>query len=227
MKNTVRILAAGVLIAGAGLVHGAWTNRWGASPALLKLAGRLQTLPKVLGDWTSVDREMDSRELGMTGAVGYISRRYTNRAKGISLDVLLLTGLPGHIASHTPEACYPGAGYALGEPEGFTCKYGPEEKTAQFRTAIAAKAGPSPFVLRIYWSWHGTKGWSAPEDARWTFSAEPRLTKLYLVRENSGAKVDPKTDPCNEFMTIILPELDRLISEPSHSSEATQSAAQQ
>jgi hypothetical protein len=227
MKNTIRILAAVALIVTAGLVHGAWTNRWGASPALLELAGRLQTLPKVLGDWTSVDREIGPAELAMTGAVGHISRRYTNRAKGVSLDVLLLTGLPGNIASHTPDACYPGAGYALGEPEGFTCKYGPEEKTAQFRTAIAAKAGPSPSTLRVYWSWNGAKGWSAPEDARWTFSAERRLTKLYLVRETSGAKVDPKTDPCNEFMTILLPELDGLISEPGQSSGGTPSAARQ
>ena len=53
MKNPIRIVAALALIVGAGLVHGAWTNRWGAPPQLAALAGRLRTLPKALGDWTS------------------------------------------------------------------------------------------------------------------------------------------------------------------------------
>ena len=34
MINMIRISAAVILIIGAGLVHGAWTNRWGPSPAL-------------------------------------------------------------------------------------------------------------------------------------------------------------------------------------------------
>jgi hypothetical protein len=220
MKNTLRILAAVVLIAGAGLVHGAWTNRWGAPPALTELASRLQTLPKTLGDWTSVDRELGARELEMAGAAGYVSRLYTNPARGFAVSVLLLTGLPGNIATHTPDACYPGAGYALGASEDYDRKYGPEEQIAQFRTAIAAKGGPTPSTLRIYWTWHSSKGWSAPEEARWTLGAEPFLTKLYLVRETSGAKVDPKADPCNELINRILPELDRLISGPGKQAEA-------
>ena len=38
MMNMIRISAAVILIVGAGLVHGAWTNRWGPSPALAALA---------------------------------------------------------------------------------------------------------------------------------------------------------------------------------------------
>ena len=37
MINTIRISAALILIVCAGLVHGAWTNRWGSSPALAAL----------------------------------------------------------------------------------------------------------------------------------------------------------------------------------------------
>ncbi len=51
MINTIRISAALVLIVGAGLVHGAWTNRWGPSPALTALAARFESVPQVIGDW--------------------------------------------------------------------------------------------------------------------------------------------------------------------------------
>jgi hypothetical protein len=58
-------------------------------------------------------------------------------------------------------------------------------------------------------------GWSAPEDARWRFAPEPTLCKLYVIRETGGASVEPADDPCNDFMGVFLPELDRLaFSEP-------------
>ena len=37
MMNIVRVSAAVFLIIGAGLVHGAWTDRWRTSPALTAL----------------------------------------------------------------------------------------------------------------------------------------------------------------------------------------------
>ena len=78
------------------------------------------TVPDVLGDWkVSSKRELPSRELAMTGAVGYISRTYTNPGKALAVSVLLLSGLPGAITTHTPDACYPGAGYTLGNAEKF------------------------------------------------------------------------------------------------------------
>lgn len=226
MKNTIRIIAALGLILGAGLVHGAWTNRWGVPPALAELAGRIKALPRSLGDWKAgEDRELGPRELAMTGAAGYISRTYTNPDKGLAVSVLLLSGLPGDISTHTPDACYPGTGYTLGEHEFYVRKYGDPAQSAQFRTAIATKGGANPSTLRIFWAWRGSKGWSAPEEPRWTFAAEPSLTKLYLVREIGGARADPKNDPCNEFMALLLPELDRLIAGHGESSNASRSVA--
>jgi hypothetical protein len=220
MKNLIRIVAAMILMIGAGLVHGDWTNRWGASPALKELASRLDTLPMVLGDWTAEAHELPAAERAMTGAVGAISRIYKNPRNGLALSVLLLTGLPGNISTHTPDVCYPAAGYTLGAPEPYSRSYG-KSQSAQFLTASAVKSGVNSSTLRIYWAWHSSKGWSAPEDARWAFAAEPMLSKLYLVRETVGAPVDPKTDPCNEFMKLLLPELDRLMAEPAKAADAS------
>jgi hypothetical protein len=65
--------------------------------------------------------------------------------------------------------------------------------------------------LRIYWSWRGSKEWSAPEEPRWSFALEPVLSKLYIVRETAGEVIDAKDDPCNEFMSLLLPEIDRVL----------------
>jgi hypothetical protein len=217
MKNTIRVIAALVMIIATGLVHGAWTNRWRTEPALAALASRLDSLPKEIGDWTSVSRELPAKEQTMTGAVGYISRVYSNPAKGLSISVLLLAGLPGNITTHTPDACYPSAGFTLGATDPYSFEYGTPPRPAQFRTSVASRGGPNPITLRLFWAWHSSKGWSAPEDARWALGSEPMLSKLYVVREAAGAIVDPKEDPANEFMALLLPELDRIMAGPGQS----------
>jgi len=223
MKTTIRIIAALVLIIGTGFVHGAWINRWRPAPALAALAGRLDALPREIGEWTSVARVLSTREQAGAGAVGYISRVYSNPGKSLSISVLLLTGLPGNIAAHTPDACYPGAGYALGAMDPYPFKYGDPLRSAEFRTSVASRGGPNPSALRLFWAWHSTKGWTAPEDARWTLAGEPMLSKLYVVRDTAGAVFDPRDDPAREFLSLLLPELDRIMAEPgqSHQTDPT------
>ena len=162
MKNPVYTVAALALIVGSGLVHGAWTNRWRTAPALAELAARLESVPTVLGDWTATSQAIPPRELAMAGAVGQISRVYTNPTKGLTVSVLLLCGLPGNISTHTPDACYPGAGYTLGNGQRFVHRYGVPERAAEFQAAVASRAGTKPSSLRLYWAWHGSSGWSAP-----------------------------------------------------------------
>ncbi len=212
MKNPIYTVAALALIVGSGLVHGAWTNRWRTPPALAELATRLGSVPMVLGDWTATTRAIPPRELAMTGAVGYLTRVYTNPTKGLAVSIMLLSGLPGNITTHTPDACYPGAGYTLGNSESFVYRYGVPERVAEFQTAVASREGTDPSTLRLYWAWNSPRGWAAPGNARWAFAAEPMLSKLYIVRETGGVAVDPKADPCTEFMSLLLPELDRVMS---------------
>ncbi len=149
----------------------------------------------------------------MAGAEACLSRVYSNASRGVTVSVLLLGGLPGDIAVHTPDICYPGAGYTLGATSPFQRHDGPDLPAAEFRTALATRQGTNPSILRIFWGWNATntKGWSAPEAPRWKFAAAPALCKLYLVRETAGVVVDPKDDSCNDFMSVFLPELDKLV----------------
>jgi hypothetical protein len=215
MTSTIRTIAAMTLLIGTGLVHGTWTNRWRPSAALTAQAARLDSVPTVIGDWKSTGFELDPEEREMAGAVNYLARRYTHAGRGITLTVLLLCGLPGNISTHSPEICYPGEGFSLDEATGFTRDYGSPNGPAEFRTALAKRGGTNPSVLRLFWGWNASKGWFAPDNPRWTFASEPALCKLYVVRETAGAIVDAKDDPCNEFLTVFLPELDRIVFSPS------------
>jgi hypothetical protein len=216
MIHAIRIVAAMVLIVGTGLVNGVWTNRWSPSPQLVALGARFESVPMVIGDWTGTAFELSPEERTMAGAVACLTRRYTNPSRGVSVSVMLLGGLPGRISTHTPEVCYTGAGYTLDPPSRYDSHYGGDgQRQAEFRTAIAKRSGTNPSALRIFWGWNASKGWSAPEVARWEFASEPWLCKLYVVRETAGAVVDPGGDPCNDFMSVFLPELDRVVfSEP-------------
>jgi hypothetical protein len=213
MNSIIRIVTAAALIIGAGLVHGSWTNRWGPSPELARLSARFDSLPMVLGDWKATAYELPADERAMAGAVACLDRRYTDPSRGVTITVLLLGGLPGRIGVHTPDICYPGAGYTLGDVTDFTRGYGSPERQAQFRTALATRSGTTPSVLRIFWGWNAGKGWAAPEDARWQFASESTLCKLYVIRETAGAIVDPKHDACNDFLALLLPEIDRSVFE--------------
>jgi hypothetical protein len=208
----MRMVVAAVLIAGAGLLHGTWTNRWRPSGAVTALAGRIQSVPKEIGDWkVTASFELRPAEIAMVGAAGYVSWQYTNASRGVSVSVLLLGGLPGKISTHPPDVCYRGGGYTLDSPSPYVYRYGPDGRQAEFATMTAAREGTNPSTQRIFWAWNASKGWLAPQAPRWQFAAEPALCKLYVIREISGVIVDPASDPCNDFLNVFLPELDRIL----------------
>ena len=95
----------------------------------------------------------------------------------------------------------------------FDYRYGPAEKRAGFRTGLAIRGGVSPSALRILWGWNASKGWTAPEDPRWSFASEPWLCKLYVIRETGGSAVKPEDDPCAEFLSVFLPEVDQRVND--------------
>jgi Protein of unknown function (DUF3485) len=211
MMNSIRILAAASLIVGAGIVHGAWINRWGPSPALSALGARFESVPMEIGDWKGTPFELPPAERSMAGAVACLARRYVNPIRGASVTVVLLGGLPGRMSVHTPDVCYTGAGYTLESPTPFERRYGIDDRHAAFQTSLAARGGPNPSVLRIIWSWNASKGWATPAVPRWEYVNAPALCKLYVIRETSGSAADPATDPCNDFLTVLLPELDKYV----------------
>src|SRR5437764_13900048 len=117
MSRYVHVGVALLLIVGTGLAHGLWTNRWLRTTEPQTSAARLDKLPLNFGDWQGTDYQVNPAALALGEIVNYKQRLYRNRSTGQEFTVLVVCGKPGPISVHTPEVCFPGAGYKmLGEP---------------------------------------------------------------------------------------------------------------
>ena len=157
------LLAALIVLVVSGLVHGFWTQRWHTLEALDKAVTRLPTVPIQIGGWQGVNIEVDPEPYQQARAVGYWMRHYRKRPEVIT--VILMCGQAGHMAVHTPDICYRGAGFEMvGEPARYRlagarpCEFW----TATFRQP-GKTAGPD---LEIYWTWRADDRWLAPSSPR-------------------------------------------------------------
>src|SRR4051794_15054151 len=116
MMRLLPVLTAMLLVAAYGIAEGVWTNRWSSADATERAAARLADVPRTVGAWEGTDAPLDPRQVVQAELVGYTMRRYVHRETGASVSVLLVCGRPGPISAHTPEMCYPGAGFAAVAP---------------------------------------------------------------------------------------------------------------
>jgi hypothetical protein len=193
------------LVLGYGYLEGRWTHRWQPSRQLERAAGRLDKLPLHVGNWEGEEHQLDPRQVAKGEISGYKMRHYTQRTTGKAVSMLLVCGRPGPMSLHTPEVCYPGAGFRQqDEPR--------REKiagTAEFWVARFHKPdAPDPEALRIYWGWTTGGTWKAPDHPRLAFASAPGLYKLYVI-EPLHPLQEKQEYLAPEFLKDLLPELER------------------
>jgi hypothetical protein len=199
------LIAALVVLLVSGLVHGFWTQRWHSAEALTGAVVRVHAVPLHAGNWKGVNLDVDPELYEQARAVGYWMRRYTNGATGDSISVILMCGRAGHMAVHTPDICYRGAGYEMvGEPARYRL---PGSAACEFWAASFRLPGLAGVAdLEIYWTWGADNSWKAPSSPRLAFGGQPYLFKLYVVREAPG---NPLQDPVTaDFLRQFMPELE-------------------
>jgi hypothetical protein len=212
-KTYLLIGTACVALVAAGLVHGYWTDRWATPVDTLRAAERLHEIPLTIGDWEG--KEMKPGQAG-AGVVGCIQRAYTHRQLGVSVVVALVCGRPGPVSIHTPEACYDGGGYTLGDKKGVDLE-GLGFST-RFWTSDAVKTSATEQTrLRLYWAWNGGEGWVAAREGRIEFPLHryPVLHKLYVIRDLTRPSEGPGQDEaCEAFLRVFLPTLQETLFGP-------------
>jgi hypothetical protein len=203
---------AAALILACGAVHGYWTDRWQSPAEAAAAAARMDALPMEVGDWVGSAVEVKNPQAN--GVAGTLERRYENRRTGDAVSLFLVCGRPGPVSIHTPEACYAANGYVVGTKSRVAAR----DAGGDFWSSDAVKTTAAEETrLRIYWGWNDGKGWTAPDDARWTFVAKrrsPVLFKLYVLRDHGGPAQASKDEPCQVFLHAMLPELDRTLFGP-------------
>ena len=73
---------------------------------------KLADVPLTLGPWKGETTELDPMIARATGADQIVTRRYVNQETGTTIDAILLYGPAADVYLHSPEVCYPAAGYA-------------------------------------------------------------------------------------------------------------------
>ncbi len=202
------------IVIATGIVSGLWANRWTTSPALNLATARLGRLPLAIGDWKGRSEPVDPRELIAAEIDGCLVRRYENRRSGRKISLLLVCGRPGPVSVHTPDVCYPGAGYQMAQKQPSTVVvesgsgYAPSEfLTARFRRGQSVV----PEGLQIFWSWNATGKWTVPKSARLEFAARSFLYKLYVISATAGEREESGEAWEMEFIRQLLPELENTL----------------
>lgn len=206
--RTLPHLAALAIVIASGAVHGIWTGRWSTSRELEDRVAALGRIPRTIGDWRGQALSLDRRTTEVGEIAGYLMRRYED-PRGDALTVLIVCGRPGPISVHTPEVCYPGAGFVASAP---TSKRvigsGPAGQPDEFWVAEFVKPGAVlPERLRILYAWNSDGIWKASAQPRLEFGASPALYKLYVVVDGAVADQPDRGDVGVEFLRKLLPEL--------------------
>jgi hypothetical protein len=196
MFRSVHVLVALLLLVGTGLAHGFWTHRWHKTDEPQASAARLNQLPLNFGDWQGTDMPIAPTALAIGEIVNYKQRLYVNRSTGQKFVALVVCGKPGPISVHTPEVCFPGAGYRMiGEPKPVAFSLGDEFPEAEFKTARFQRQNNSEKLeTDAFWSWTTDGQWRAPTYPRWTFGRFPALFKVYILRDANPSRLSPEED---------------------------------
>lgn len=207
------LVAAVALVAGVTVVQGFLTERWSDrndKEELLRAAELLEKrFPVRCGDWERVeDIKGDPKELERAGAVGHVSRVFRNTNTKMLVSAFVVCATPHDASGHTPDRCYPGAGFEMAESEhrhGIPLEDG---RTAETFTATFRKESQT---LRIYWTYGVGGKWIAPQIARIELAGAPAVYKLYAIIDESATTKPRSQAACTDFLAALLPEIDRSV----------------
>ena len=178
LKPLTYVSVLALVVFGA-LVNGAVTQRWNVFPTDADLTARLHATEIRFEDWrpTEVPTEMPLNERSTA-----TSRRYAAPGGARVAVVSFISGIPGSVATHTPDVCYPGSGYkTLRGPrkESFTLPDG--RACVAYVADFEKKTQTKVDRVRVRWAWTTDGAWIAPDNPRWQFAGQLRAPVLYKV----------------------------------------------
>lgn len=178
---------------------------------------RLEQVPMRFGSWIGRDIPMDPVILRVAECAGYRNREYVNSINGRTVELGIMVGLPGPMAEHTPEVCFPALGFTLVKksfqrvPAATFLGRGVPGELASMEFVNPNQQRP----LCVWHSWFDGKEWVRPDYSRLSLTNRDLLFRLQV----SGFQVpDPfsddgskNIDPAEEFLKDALPELTKVL----------------
>jgi hypothetical protein len=211
----VTAIAASTVVLGVTYLHGQMTERWSGrnvTAELQRAAERLESLfPERCGAWEAAE-ELESRpgELERAGAVGHVSRAFVNAKSKARVSVFVVCATPRDASGHTPDRCYPGAGFEIAETEHRQTVPLADGRSAEAFTGTFRKSGQT---LRVFWTYGVDSRWVAPQIARIELADAKAVYKLYVIIDETSLPAGLGVKVCSEFMSVLLAEFDAALRE--------------
>jgi hypothetical protein len=234
-KIIIRMALVGVVILCAQtILQGTWTERWRVRPVSEQeqaLAARLKSVPFTVGNWDSVESNIDERGLEGSRTVGYYGRIFRNRNNPEQIvSVYVFCGHPRDMTQHTPDQCYPLNGNdAADDQQKQVVDAG--KMSADFYTNCFHKsmAFEGPSQVRVFWSFSKDGNWVALP--KFELLNAPALYKIYAISEVTGEGKSRPDDPTvvgflREFLPVLNASLfPPQVAEPAAEGEQTKGEA--
>jgi hypothetical protein len=183
---------------------------------------RLADLPETLGPWVGQSEAMDSAIARATGSTDSIFRSYQHKVTGQKLSLIVLFGPSTEMFVHSPDNCYPAAGYHKTRgPTGRTIKSGPASWPF-FETVYAKGEGGKAEQQEVYCTWRYSEVWTPGLTTQKGFERIPGMFKVQVGRQVQDKEIELLEDgnPCEAFLSQLMPEIDRRIAEGRAKSRA-------
>jgi hypothetical protein len=216
MNQILSLVAAAVILIGGAYMQGSWTDRWvyERPEEVDEWVQRLDDIPLTIGDWQGDIGESDERQLQVAKAAGGTAITFKNQRNDKSVSVFIVCGRGRYVASHTPDKCYPAAGYNMGpspQPYQITIdEYEEADKPMpEFYTTRFSKESPEHAEhLRIFWAWNDGESWRAPSDAGMAYANDTVAYKMYVISQMRDAGEMIEESQAQEFIEEAMPILD-------------------
>jgi hypothetical protein len=215
-------VAAVAIVVGTTYLHGRMTERWtgrNVTGEISRAAALLEGgFPREAGDWRAVDDlQADPQELQRAGAVGYVSRTYRNENGGPLVAAFVVCATPHEASGHTPDRCYPGAGFEIGETEHREMIVLTDGRRAEAFSGTFRKSGQT---LRVFWTYGVNGAWVAPQIARIELADAAAVYKLYAIVDETSLTPGDGTRACADFLRQCLPPFDAAVARPEPVADA-------
>ena len=209
--RVVPVVVAFIVILAFGVLDAIATGRYEQADSTLREA--MDAVPTTVGEWSGTEVEQNSETFPDEFRGQSILRRYADREGHNVLVFLNVRARGPQVAAHSPESCYPGAGFKVSwGPEKKQFEIGPNKH--EFLSACFSKTSRAdPEHVKVYWSWSGDGLWQTPEKPRVAFAKYRNLYKLYVIRQLTKAPsaADDSNDPAESFIKSFVLEMDKIL----------------
>jgi hypothetical protein len=175
----------------------------------------LRDFPNDLGTWqvdaNTKPEQLDPEVVRIAGSSDHIIRTYIDKKSGEVVTVLILYGLANSVFAHTPEVCYPAAGYqAVDVPTDHEFSMSGLATPVRFRSAFFSKqAGGISQYQEVYYTFMHNGQWLPEVESRWKmFRYHPGMFKVQIQCAALGQSKDSENNPIRSLLREIVQEID-------------------